>query len=189
MTAFVTPQINIKSIKRITMFDTSKMDEAKQAQWFGDAHKCVVERLAEQYVGCARDYQIVKLLPGSPLDESDLHQYIEFKFDKAAAKTSNLYLEYEQTFNHGRTFSRSGMSIAVEQSKYIVYSVPYSVNVRHYVFRAGDMKEFLKLDLRKIRTRSRANGNKMSSWSRGLLLPMNRIDARFIQIEHTSAQT
>ena len=167
------------------MFNSSKMDEAKQARWFEEAYNCVLERENEQYVGCARDYQIVKICPGSRLKESDLHKYIEFKFDKAAAGTGNLYLEYAQTFNHGESFTRSGMSIAVEQSEYIVFSVPYAGNVRHYVFEAADIRGFLKQNLRSIRTRSRANGNPISSWSKGFLLPMRDIPSSLIQIGHT----
>ena len=164
------------------MFISFKM-EAKQAHWFEAAYNCVLEYQEGQCVGCAKDYQIVKICPGSRLKDNDLHQYIEFKFDKAAAKTGNLYLEYEQTFNHGESFTRSGMSLAVEQSKYIVFSVPYVGNVQHFVFQAEDIKGFLGQNLRSIRTRAGANGNKLSSWSRGLLLPIRNVPISFKQIE------
>ena len=167
------------------MFNSSKMDEAKQAHWFEAAYNCVLEYVDGQCVGCAKDYQIVKIFPESKLKDNDLHQYIEFKHDKAAAGTGNLYLEYEQTFNHGKSFTRSGMALAVEQSKYIVFSVPYVGNVQHFVFQAEDIRGFLKQNLRSIRTRARANGNKLSSWSKGFLLPIRSVPISFRQIART----
>ena len=164
------------------------MDEAYQANWFERHFKCTLKYVDNQRVGTAKDYEIIALAEDSPLDIVDLGQFVEFKFDKACKKTGNLYLEYEQTFN-GSTFVPSGMTLAVDQSKYIVFSVKYPGCVHHYVFTGQDMRELLTKKMRSVRTRDNANGNRDGCWTNGFLLPVKSLPVRFRQIERTSGHT
>ena len=164
------------------------MDEAYQAHWFETHFKCTLRYVDNQRVGTQKDYEIVALGPESSLPVLDIGQFVEFKFDKACKKTGNLFLEYEQTFNGG-TFIPSGMTLAVEQSKYIVFSVKYVGCVHHYVFTNADMRELLTRKMRSVSTRPNANGNRDGCSTNGFLLPVKSIPVRFRQIERTLAHT
>ena len=164
----------------------SHTDEAQQARWFETQFKCTLAPVKNQRCGCARDYTIVSLLEGSPLTTEDIDEAIEFKYDYKAKTTGNLYLEYIQTFNGGSSWADSGMSLAVEQSKSIVYSVRYVGCVCHFVFTSEQMKRMLARNLRSIRTRHRSNGNNAAHWTNGYLLPIKTIPGIYLkQTEHT----
>ena len=162
------------------------MDEAYQAKWFETHFKCTLKYVDNQRVGTAKDYEIVALGDDSPLGVADLGQFVEFKFDKACRKTGNLYLEYEQTF--GSTFIPSGMTLAVDQSKYIVFSVKYSGCVHYYVFTSENMRALLKRKMRSISTRPNVNGNRDGCFTNGYLLPAHTV-SEFRQIERTLVRT
>jgi len=159
-------------------------DEARQARWFETHYHCTLEPVRNQRVGVGRDYQIVKLYPDSTLPVEALHQYVEFKCDKAAKRYQNLYLEYKQTFDFGETFQASGMLLAVAQSVYIVFSVPYGAETHHYAFTVPEMKEILNRPLGSRRTLDNKNGNPDGSFTYGYLLPLRTIE-KFRQIEQT----
>ena len=161
--------------------------EAAQAVWFENEFRCILELVKNQRVGTGKDYKITSCLD-SLLDDSDLHQFIEFKFDKSCRKTGNLYLEYEQTFDFGVNYQPSGMILAIEQSKYIVFSVKYSGCIHHYVFTSEDMRELLTRKMRSVRTRDNANGNRDGCWTNGFLLPVKSVH-KFRRTERTSAHT
>jgi hypothetical protein len=163
------------------------MDEAYQAAWFERHFKCTLRYVDNQRVGTAKDYEITAVLEGSSLDSSDVGEFVEFKFDKACKKTGNLYLEYEQTFN-GTRFIPSGMKLAINQSKYIVFSVKFVGCVHHYIFNRGDMREILTHKMRSVSTRPNANGNRDGCFTKGYLLPAHTVTA-FRQIEQISDRT
>ena len=164
------------------------MNESHQAHWFETHFKCTLKYVDNQRVGTAKDYEITAIADDSPLGVVDIGQFVEFKFDKACKKTGNLYLEYEQTFN-GSTFVPSGMTLAVEQSKYIVFSVEYLGCVHHYVFTGEEMRELLTRKMRSVRTRDNANGNRDGCWTNGFLIPVKSLHVRFRQIERISGHT
>ena len=150
------------------------MDEAYQARWFEGHFKCKLKYVDNQRVGTAKDFEIVSVSEGSTLDSSDVGEFVEFKFDKACRKTGNLYLEYEQTFD-GTNFVPSGMTLAVCQSKYIVFSVKFVGVVHHYVFNSGVMNEILTRKMRSVFTRRNANGNRDGCFTKGYLLPAHTV--------------
>ena len=152
------------------------MDEAYQASWFEGHFKCKLKYVENQRVGTAKDYEIIAITEGSELSSDDVGQFIEFKFDKACGKTGNLYLEYEQTFD-GNIFVPSGMTLAVCQSKYIVFSVKFINCVHHYVFNSGVMREILTRKMRSVSTRPNVNGNRDGCRTRGYLLPTYTVTA------------
>ena len=164
------------------------MDEAYQARWFETHFKCTLKYVENQRVGTAKDYEITAIADDSPLGVLDIGQFVEFKFDKACRKTGNLYLEYEQTFN-GSTYLPSGMTLAIDQSKYIVFSVKYLGCVHHYVFTSGDMREILTRKLRSVRTRKNINGNRDGCFTNGFLMPVKSLNVRFRRIERTLVRT
>ena len=161
--------------------------EAKQAKWFEAHFGCTLTPVTDQKCGCARDYKIVGLDENTELP-GELNSFVEFKFDYKASQTGNLYLEYEQTFDFGKKYLSSGMKLAVDQSRFIVFSVGYSDCVHHYIFTNIDMYDILTQKLRTIRTRNGANGNRPGCWTNGLLLPLKDVEL-FKQIERTSVQT
>ena len=166
----------------------SKM-EAGQAVWFENEFRCILEQVKNQRVGTGKDYKITSLCLDSALPKSDLNKFIEFKFDKACRKTGNLYLEYEQTFDFGVKYQPSGMILAIEQSKFIVFSVKYIGCIHHYVFTGEEMRELLKRKMRSVRTRDNANGNRDGCWTNGFLMPVKSIPVKFRQIERISGHT
>ena len=100
-------------------------DEIKQAEWFSNHFNCELSRIENQRIGSAKDYTIKTIQSPSTLPVEAVTQHIEFKFDKMAKLTGNLYLETRQTFNFGESYQPSGMRLAVSQSMYIVFSVPH----------------------------------------------------------------
>ena len=159
------------------------MGEERQAVWFENHFRCGLEGVQNQKVGTARDYKITHICTDSPLDTSDVGQSIEFKCDYACAKTGNLYLEYEQTFNYGTNYQPSGMVLAVDQSKYIVFSVKYAGCIHHYVFPSDAMRLLLTRKMRSVRTHPNKNGNPNGCWTNGFLLPVKSIPVSFRQTE------
>ena len=174
---------------RVNMW--SKSDEATQARWFEKHFGCVLQPVTNQRCGNARDFKIVALsehtlIPGC------LNCYVECKYDYSAAVTGNLFLEYEQTSDNGCTFQPSGMTLAVKQSKFIMFSVKHADRIHHYVFTNTQMTCMLGRHkfhkLRRRRTPPGKNGNRPGAYTRGYLLPVKCIPAGIRRTEHTSAQ-
>ena len=162
--------------------------EVLQAKWFEAEFCCVLEPVLNQKIHTARDYKIIELRESTPLEDDVLGAYIEFKFDKSARKTGNLYLEYQQTFNYGHSYMPSGVTLACTQSRFIVFSVPYATRLDHYVFASSDMVEILQRKLRSVRTRHCINGNRPGAWSNGFLLPAKSVPS-FKRTERILAHT
>ena len=165
------------------------MGEEAQAVWFENHFRCGLEYVKNQKVGVARDYKIIHRCIDSPLQASDIQQFVEFKCDHTCAKTGNLYLEYEQTFNYGMNYQPSGMVLAVDQSAFIVFSVKYAGCIHHYVFPSDAMRLLLTRKLRSVRTHPNKNGNPNGCWTNGFLLPVKSIPVSFRQTERISDQT
>ena len=156
------------------MFNRS--DEARQGAWFSEHHNCTLTPVENQQVGDARDFQITNIQPESPLPAGTEGKFVEMKFDYRAKRSGNLYLETRQTFNNGKDYQRSGMTLAVEQSAYIVFSVRYFTHVSHFVFTAAPMKDVLTRKMKEVRTGDNINGNRTGCWTYGSLLPVRTLD-------------
>ena len=152
-------------------------DEISQSKWFQSHFNCTLERITHQRMGCATDFKITQIRSPSKLDASVLHGFVEFKFDKASKRTGNLYLETRQTIDFGHSYRPSGINLAVDQSTFIVFSVPDHTQTCHYMFTSVEMQELLNRKLRVVRTANCRNGNLPGVWTYGKLLPRTSVEA------------
>ena len=111
-----------------------------------------------QRVGCGFDF----ISPNG--------QPVELKMDLRASETGNTFLEISQTFDNMRNWQPSGASLSVAQADIFCIATSSTIYIIPREFLRKLLEDAPKY--KTVHTRTGANGNKSTSYAKGLLVPL-----------------
>lgn len=120
-----------------------------------------VEPFSMQKKGCSADYIV------------DGVYCLEVKYDRRAAETGNIFVEYATELNKEETLS--GISLSAYNGYNVLYLLPEISKIKAYEIPAETLLSVAREHGKKVKTQPYANGNRLNFYGLGYKLSIDYI--------------